>query len=365
VPEEATSGKWSGEPAPTLTFQWRRCNAAGAECVNISGATANSYTPGEADVSKTLVMAVTATNPFGSTTAYSAPTEKVRQLGQITEYALPAGSHPNSITRGPDGNFWYSGSASNQIGRITPTGTVTEVSTEGITPAGMASGGAKVWFAGTSKTAANMTTEGAITKFPTAQGSVVDVAWGADLRAWFTATEGSLIAIMKGGALTEYALPAGTSPGRIAKGPDGNLWFTDGASSNKIDKSTTSGVVTKYSLPSGDLPWDVAAGPDGNVWLTIPNGTTGKIGKMTTSGTLTEYSLPGTSPYPQGISPGPDGNVWFTMKNADTIGKITPSGKITTYSLPVGSAPQEIVEGGDGTLWFTEPGTGKIGVIVA
>ena len=286
IPETASNGKWSASPAPSFTYQWQRCSAAGTECVNIVGATANTYTPIEADVAHTLVIAVKATNSAGSSTAYSKPTEAVRKLGQITEYTLPGGSSPKRITREFEGNYWYTGASEEKIGKITPAGTVTEYSTEGISPVGIASGAGKIWFAGTYEVAASMTTAGVVTKYTTAAGNVVDVAWGPDSRAWFTATGGKLIAINKSGVMTEYALPAGTSPNHITLGPDGNLWFIDTQCGSKtscnVVKSTTSGVITKYPVPVGEIPLDIAAGPDLNIWPTFPNGTTGKLGKMTT-----------------------------------------------------------------------------------
>src|SRR5579859_3901061 len=39
---------------------------------------------------------------------------------------LTASAMPWEITSGPDGNLWFAEFAANQIGRITPTGTVTE-----------------------------------------------------------------------------------------------------------------------------------------------------------------------------------------------------------------------------------------------
>ena len=39
---------------------------------------------------------------------------------------LTANSSPESIATGPDGNLWFTEASANQIGQITPTGTVTE-----------------------------------------------------------------------------------------------------------------------------------------------------------------------------------------------------------------------------------------------
>src|SRR5207253_7139043 len=85
------------------------------------------------------------------------------------------------------------------------------------------------------------------------------------------------------GAITEYPLPtsggfplanAGACPRYIAAGPDGNLWFGDGA--NDLVKVTTSGVFTDYALPTGAGTFNgglggIAAGPDGNLWFTEIN----------------------------------------------------------------------------------------------
>ncbi len=47
--------------------------------------------------------------------------------GTITSFSLPtAASHPEGITKGPDGNLWFTEYNGNQIGRITPGGTITE-----------------------------------------------------------------------------------------------------------------------------------------------------------------------------------------------------------------------------------------------
>jgi hypothetical protein len=61
----------------SFKYQWRRCNSAGASCVNISGATASTYTPVAADVGFRLVSQVTATNSVGPAQASSAATALV------------------------------------------------------------------------------------------------------------------------------------------------------------------------------------------------------------------------------------------------------------------------------------------------
>ena len=72
-----SGGAWSGTPAPTLSYQWERCNSSGASCAPIDGAGANEYVPVPADVGSTLVAEVTATNAAGSVTAASAASATV------------------------------------------------------------------------------------------------------------------------------------------------------------------------------------------------------------------------------------------------------------------------------------------------
>lgn len=69
-------GTWTGPP-DSFAYQWRRCNAAGAACSDIGGATANTYTAQAADVDGTIRVVVTATNAGGSTPATSAATAVV------------------------------------------------------------------------------------------------------------------------------------------------------------------------------------------------------------------------------------------------------------------------------------------------
>ena len=58
----ASDGTWSGTSPFTFSYQWRRCNAAGAACVDVSGATAKTYFVAAPDVDSTIRVAVTASN---------------------------------------------------------------------------------------------------------------------------------------------------------------------------------------------------------------------------------------------------------------------------------------------------------------
>jgi uncharacterized protein YukE len=84
----STTGTWTGSPT-SYTRQWQRCNAAGASCVSISGATATTYTLTSADVASTVRVAVTAHNASGAATATSVQTAAV--AGRVpSNTAVPA-----------------------------------------------------------------------------------------------------------------------------------------------------------------------------------------------------------------------------------------------------------------------------------
>jgi hypothetical protein len=65
-----SNGSWSGSPTG-YGYQWSRCDANGANCAPISGATGSSYTLVSADVNSALRATVTASNAGGSTSATS------------------------------------------------------------------------------------------------------------------------------------------------------------------------------------------------------------------------------------------------------------------------------------------------------
>jgi len=61
-----TTGTWSGTTPIAYSYQWRRCDSAGANCVDIAEAAGQSYTLTSADVGSKVYAGVTATNVAGS-----------------------------------------------------------------------------------------------------------------------------------------------------------------------------------------------------------------------------------------------------------------------------------------------------------
>jgi hypothetical protein len=92
----ADNGTWTGTTPMTFTYQWQRCDANGASCADISGATSKTYTATNADVGHTLRVRVAATNTAGSASATSDQTATIASLG-----TAPASTAPPTISGTP------------------------------------------------------------------------------------------------------------------------------------------------------------------------------------------------------------------------------------------------------------------------
>ena len=88
------SGNWGGFGAITYRFQWYRCNAAGANCLSIRGATSPTFALGAKDIGKTLGLTVSASDSTGSTSAYASlvgPIAPKRPLLESTAQPVATG----------------------------------------------------------------------------------------------------------------------------------------------------------------------------------------------------------------------------------------------------------------------------------
>jgi hypothetical protein len=70
----ASPGSWTGTPPIAFTWQWLRCDAAGANCADITGETAQTYLVAAGDVGSTLRVRETADGEGDPVSAVSAPT---------------------------------------------------------------------------------------------------------------------------------------------------------------------------------------------------------------------------------------------------------------------------------------------------
>jgi virginiamycin B lyase len=243
----------------------------------------------------------------------------------VTEYGLSGPVGVSAITAGPDGNLWFT--EAKRIGRITPTGRVTE--------------------------------------FDDPPGVIRDYVRIVSDRGSLVATDsaGTTWRISTTGVATAQRWRPG---GLSATGADGAVWAFDWQA-KRITRATPAGRLTSYEgFDEYFFPYSMAAGPDGNLWATGARDS--RIWRLSPSGQVSSFGgLPPTAKADQ-LTVGPDGNLWF-IYGPHRLGRITPSGVITGYLIP-GPDLGSLAAGPDGNLWFTAqtlgyyPSEGKIGRIV-
>jgi virginiamycin B lyase len=188
------------------------------------------------------------------------------------------------------------------------------------------------------------------------------IAKGSDGNLWFTETGGSDVVGMINPtthAISQFPSPTGTDTGPrvITVGPDGNLWFTEWGAHKLGTINPATHVVTEFALPTGYVaPWGITAGPDGNLWFAASTSSSGAVGYFNPiTHAFSMYNVPGSSKM-LGITVGPDGNLWFTGEWAD-VGSINPTTHaMTEYAVPGAGTyiyAYGIAAGSDGNLWFT------------
>ena len=276
-----------------------------------------------------------------------------------TSFPATLSAAPRAITPGPDGNLWFT-EANNNIGRITPAGSVKEfqAAPSGWSLAGITTGpDGALWYlaysAGFTKIA-RMTTAGTYTDYTIVNTSdeFAQITAGPDGALWFTEESANKIGqITTSGTITEFPVPTQMSrPVAITKGMDGALWFTE-ENANKIGRISTGGAFSEFAITTtGSVPRGIATGPDGVLWFT--EFMTGKIGRVSFAGAVTEYSLPSATAGPLGISLATDGALWVVENNSNQFARITSSGAVTEF--PAFSSPKSIASGPDGALWLTQ-----------
>jgi len=92
----ATDGTWGGDPDPTITRQWERCDLDGGSCSPIDGETDTTYTVSNDDVGTALRVAVTATNSDWIDPTIGTSSTKIG--GTDTSSAPQIASEPTSDT---------------------------------------------------------------------------------------------------------------------------------------------------------------------------------------------------------------------------------------------------------------------------
>ncbi len=292
-------------------------------------------------------------------------------IGMLKQFKVPtAGSSPEHITRASDGNFWFTeffvnnqNAQPHKVGRITPTGQVTEFPVcDFCFPTDIVQGSDGIlYFTKNDASLGRITTDGTVlpdipaTFSPNGNGLDAhgDDIWFADFNnhsvwRYDIPTE----------AFTEFPAP-NTIPLDIAVAANGIVWFTDANGQiGQLDPAT--GVVTEIDVEG--FPREINIAGDGAVWFTerFTPQAVGRIDLDTNS-----VALFPTDGGPEDIAPaGPDGSMWFTRTTGGNIARISPTGEITATSKVVkGSEPFGITVAPNGDPWFTMLSADKIATL--
>jgi streptogramin lyase len=248
---------------------------------------------------------------------------RITPAGVVTEFPLPTpGVMPTAIVNGADESLWFTEAAVGVIGRITTTGAIREFAIpSGAIAQGIIAGpDGNVWFLEATRVG-RITTSGTVTEVGLA-GHPKAIAAGPDNKIWvgaefFLRVDTTTLAI-SGLAGVGIGKPI-TS---MVAGSDGAIWFTvQNNSTGPIGRITTAGVRTFFTLPEAMQSADfITSGPDGSLWFT--DGVKGALGRVSVAGTIKEFLTPSDST-PRTIATGPEATLWYT-DGRGKIGRVRP-----------------------------------------
>jgi streptogramin lyase len=284
-------------------------------------------------------------------------------IAPSTAQEKPLGAGAYNGTIGADGNLWLC-LTNNKIGRYTPAGVLTEFPITG----GFSYNGCtlavgsdnNVWFTETqTEQIGIITPAGSVQEFNLPyDAGLSDIAEGSDGAVWLTEPGLNQIVRMDvHGNQTVFATPS--ISWQIFEESDGNLYFEEyGNPNDTIARITPAGVITPIQSVAGVN--NIAKGADGNIWLEL----SGQLIKMRLDGKiLATYNTPGNV-IMFNLEPGPEHSLWFTNPFDNYVGRVDSTGHVrwvNTYTP--NSAPPSIFLGFNGMMSFPEPNAYKLGTL--
>jgi virginiamycin B lyase len=283
---------------------------------------------------------------------------RMTPAGEVTEFPVPGGGIGfglalNEITTGPDGNLWFTG--------FQPPGYLFKATTDG---------------------AVTTVLQGTVTPgFPNSNVQDITAGPDGNLWVTlpFSNPDDELMQVTPAGVFTTFGsaagLPLDATLRGITVGPDGDLWITDSGQGvgeppvpNRIwrfdiDTGTFHLMATAGTTPgftAGTSPGEIILGPDGNLWYEFGSATHSGIGRITPAGVVTQF----TDGFQAGallehLAVGCDDAIWAAQSPEDDsdsqIVRITTAGAVTSYTtgLPADSGMVGITEGPDEQLYAT------------
>ncbi|HEV2642371.1 MAG TPA: hypothetical protein VGT98_06680 [Candidatus Elarobacter sp.] len=285
-----------------------------------------------------------------------------------------------ATTVGPDGNIWFTecgvlAGAVCKLGKVSPsTGILTESSDVGYAKGLVAGPDGNVWFTeGRRNFIGRMTPSGTVTEFPIPSGAPGNgsdtgpIVVGPDNNIWFAEGDRIGVVTLSTGAITEYPIGGLFRPSSLVVGTDGALWFSE---AQQIGRITTAGVVSQFTVDASGrhTPGTLVFGPSSTMYFTANLGA-GPIWSMTTGGAVNQTPLtPLGASFDPVLGTAAGGVMWgvggmndpLAYASADGVASLSFAGTWTLYisllPIPFGSTVgvSHGVLGPDGNLWFAD-----------
>ncbi len=333
-----------------------------------------------------LLGAILSHNPqvarFAPKQAASAKAGSDAPSGKITvkEWDVPTpNSHPHDPAVAPDGALWYTGQMSNTLGRLDPvTGQIQEyrLKTLNSGPHGLvADREGNIWFTASFKGYIGKLDPrtGEVREYPLPDKSADDPhtpVFDQKGMLWFTVQRGNHVGrldpqtglIVLKNVPTPHALPYG-----IAVNSKGVPYFCEFGTNKLASLNPATMELSEYPLPGGARPRRLAIAPDDMVYYS--DYKRGYLGRFDPTTRKTEEwrspGGPGSEPY--GITTTPDGMVWYVetgMTPNRIIGFNPPT---RTFAAPTaipsgGGVVRNMVATPDGKLYLACSGVNKIAI---
>ena len=252
--------------------------------------------------------------------------------GHIKQFPLPtAESGPHGLIADRDGRVWYTGNRAGLIGRLDPL-------------------------------------SGAVTEYRMPDAAARDphtLVFDARGMLWFTVQNGNFVGRLDPSTGTIALKPVATPkamPHGIVISPSGSPYFAM-AGSNKIGRIDPGTLaITEYTLPEGARPRRLAAVSDDAIWY--GDNARGFLSRLDSqTGQVKEFASPGgarSGPYSVAAL---DGAIWFTESEVQPNVLVRfdlKSETMQTWPVPSrGAVVRHMVATGS-TLWLACSGTGVV-----
>lgn len=298
----------------------------------------------------------------------------------IREWDVPTPkSRPHDPAVGPDGSLWYTGQLANKLGRLDPqTGAIKEfpLKTAGSGPHGLAPDKeGNIWFTANFKAYIGKLDPktGTVTEYPMPDPAAADPhtpVFDRNGTLWFTVQGGNFVGKVDPATgkvtLLKVATPNSHPYGMIVD-PQGFPVFCE-FFSNKIGRINPKTLeITEYVLPEGARPRRIAMTPKGAIYYT--DYARGYLGLLDTkTGKVEEWPSPGgRKSQPYGITSTPDGIVWYSESGIEpnTVVRFDPQTRsLQSWPIPSGGGVvRNMAATPDGRIYLACSGVNKVGVV--